>query len=71
MMQGRSAAALALDVALGAASYFLVDLWFSLGDEIRWLELVIRTLMFALLFGAIQVGRLLMGSGGEGGDGRG
>ncbi len=71
MTQGRSVAALALDVALGAASYFLVDLWFSLGGEVRWLELVIRTLMFTLLFGAIQVGRLVMGAGGEGGDGRG
>ncbi len=71
MMHGRSVAALALDVALGAASFLLVDLWFALGGEIRWPELVLRTLMFALLFGAIQVGRLLMATGGEGGDDRG
>lgn len=68
-MGGGLVAATALDVVLAALCVFLVNLWFALPEgTVNWIDLVLRSLMFALLFGAIQVGRILLQAGGA--DGR-
>ncbi|GEM_PF-5020219 len=60
----RRPASIAIGVLVAGLCFFAVSLVFSLGQGIVWFRLIASTLIFMLVFGAIQTGWLLLGGGG-------